>query len=213
MTATKPLDDIAKIFLSRESRREWMWQLNEQNDFVYGTDAHCLIKAHKLCFNSNYPAHEKTANFDSLYENYVYNEKAIELSCNEIKSVLLKIEKVYDVINCSECNGDGTVTCDYDHEHECPECGGSGEWENKYAPKVFPKQDDYIQIIDSYIKPYYVDKLVVVADYLGIDTISLVSYGRLKAHIFKVGDVEIILMPITPENTEDWDEKRTHKLV
>ena len=28
---------------------------------------------------------------------------------------------------CSECGGSGTVTCNFDHDHECPECDGSGK--------------------------------------------------------------------------------------
>lgn len=28
---------------------------------------------------------------------------------------------------CSECEGLGMVTCDYDHEHTCPDCDGQGD--------------------------------------------------------------------------------------
>lgn len=28
---------------------------------------------------------------------------------------------------CDECSGLGTVTCEYDHEHDCPDCDGTGE--------------------------------------------------------------------------------------
>lgn len=27
---------------------------------------------------------------------------------------------------CEECDGDGVVICEYDHEHDCPECSGTG---------------------------------------------------------------------------------------
>lgn len=28
---------------------------------------------------------------------------------------------------CGECRGEGEVTCNYDHDHECPDCEGSGK--------------------------------------------------------------------------------------
>jgi RecJ-like exonuclease len=30
-------------------------------------------------------------------------------------------------IPCSECDGEGTHTCDCGHVHDCEECGGSGQ--------------------------------------------------------------------------------------
>lgn len=213
MTNIKPLDSIAKIFLSTDRYREWMMQLNQFGDYVFGTDAHCLIKAPKDMFEKEYVPHGKTANFDNLYSNYKYNEKEIILSSNEIKQILSKIEKVVDSIECSECSGDGTVTCEYDHEHDCPDCDGTGIIANDRLPKIFPKEDNYIQIIDSYLSPYYVNKIVQVCDYLETDTIRLASYGKLKVHIFRVDIVEIVLMPIYTENQPDFGEKTKHKLV
>lgn len=214
MTITKPLDKIACLFLGSDfDRRQWMTQLNEQDGFVYGTDAHCLIKAPVSLFDSKYPPHAKTANFKSLYENYTYNNEAINISVSKAKLLLLNIEKVFDECDCPECNGDGNVTCNYGHEHECEECNGLGVQENRMKPKVYPKDDNYIQIIDSYISPFYIDKLVKVADFIGLINISMVSYHTEKAHIFNCGEVEIILMPISKGNTENWEDKTIHKLV
>jgi hypothetical protein len=32
-----------------------------------------------------------------------------------------------DATTCDECDGEGVVYCNYDHEHDCPMCGGTGK--------------------------------------------------------------------------------------
>lgn len=48
-----------------------------------------------------------------------------------------EIPKLDGVIHkeCIHCGGSGEQTCDMGHEHECPECGGDGHYEE------WPKQE------------------------------------------------------------------------
>lgn len=45
------------------------------------------------------------------------------------------------MVTCSECEGTGVVTCEYNHDHECPDCEGSGKVA-KLAIEDWLKVDD-----------------------------------------------------------------------
>lgn len=49
-----------------------------------------------------------------------------------------------EITECEDCDGDGSAICDMGHEHECPECGGDGhyeEWPKKeIAGRIFSER-------------------------------------------------------------------------
>lgn len=46
----------------------------------------------------------------------------------------------YTVKKCLECDGCGYVRCNYDHDHECPECGGDGGELQYQGKHIFPRR-------------------------------------------------------------------------
>jgi len=48
---------------------------------------------------------------------------------------------------CTECDGKGYVRCNFDHEHDCEECGGEGEWPTEKSFQVYAEDMYHEQVV------------------------------------------------------------------
>lgn len=55
---------------------------------------------------------------------------------------------------CNECQGDGLVVCDRGHEHDCPECNGSGDGPSAYELFKEGEYDDQLHQDKERVKRY-----------------------------------------------------------
>lgn len=60
-----------------------------------------------------------------------------------------------DEVECDLCNGDGEVECEYGHDHDCPDCDGSGMVDNT-EPTWHERKDERIDIGGHDYAAFYV---------------------------------------------------------
>lgn len=80
---------------------------------------------------------------------------------------LLEYKKAHKE-TCSECDGTGIITCDYDHEHDCDDCDGNG---------TIPIEDGWQEVDDDNFKSKHM--LGVIANGMVIDRRQLATCLRL----------------------------------
>jgi hypothetical protein len=207
------LDAMLIPFLSVNGRREWMNEPNEFNGFVYATDAHSFIRIPIQKLANKYPAHIKTANFDSLYENYPLLQTPIILSVQALKECFQNIKKIKGRTECDECNGDGVVTCNYNHDHECLECNGEGYIQTGNEPMIYPNKNSYVEVFGSYFTPFRLHRILVVAETLQVGDVPIISHRPTMAMLFRIDDIDVCIMPIDHENKEGFDADKKYFLA
>lgn len=141
------------------------------------------------------------------------------ISIDTLKEAISKCdtEEGYDTlgedIECKECKGSGEVEWSYDNhtkDDDCPICKGDGLSQKSYKKKNGKKQLigwNKGLIKDSAFAAHLVEKIVLAAEILGVNEVTLLSQrARNSSSLFKVGDVEVLLMPIMYED-EDTELK------
>lgn len=116
----------------------------------------------------------------------------------------LKIVKASE--KCDACMGEGEVTYeffyakkDYEIERDCPVCDGEGVTKEQLLPtgNKIPDLEHHIQIKDAMFLATNLSKLINVCEILNEPDIVLVYANTpISIHIFKIGLVEIMIVPI-----------------
>jgi hypothetical protein len=117
-------------------------------------------------------------------------------------------------VECSACYGEGEVEYEFSHgrkdytiESECPVCEGQGVIIGKSDKPNGKKIIDYTKLITIGNSTFNIERLqdvVKVAELLGVKNISLVFQGKpSQGNLFKVGDAEILIMPVMPSDIEN----------
>jgi hypothetical protein len=211
-TETKPdgytvLGDVFLTLLNRfksnDYRRDWMTTpFNVENKTV-ATNGYILIAT---------PLQE---GFDDLSNKTkgVYPMPFIldnKISVLELKQKLNDFPKVdcfdEEEKECDACDGYGEVDFyfshngeDYEREEECPVCEGNGIIEKISKTPNGKKELDYNKFFgigNSVFNVARIEELLEVAETLESDEITLVNQTQPnKASLFKIKEVEILLMP------------------
>jgi hypothetical protein len=115
-------------------------------------------------------------------------------------------------VECGHCKGFGTHYDNflykgkfYDFEYECPVCEGSGYEEEERETPTGNKKFDVIDVIrfkDVYFYANNFYKIKKVKDLIGGD-VELISHNKnFKGSMFRVGIVEILIMPCSCSDTD-----------
>lgn len=200
--------DILEMFTSPYSSREWMNRPFSLDGHTGATDGQCLILMKEKV---------KAAHISGETEAYVWGvipkEKfEIKISLKELKEAIKKVPMIdeleYEDIECQCCDEEGEVEFafshggrEYHHDYECPICDGSGfELEAKEVPtgNMIMDPDCKIQFGPCEINHRFVARLVAVAEYEELDSVSLVSDIRHAGSpcLFKVGKTKVLVMPV-----------------
>ena len=131
-------------------------------------------------------------------------EISVEVLRNAIKQMPCEVvvEEEIEENECRDCMGTGEVTWtyeDYEKEYECPVCEGTGKVEKtKYIPtdKTEPLPDWAVKIKGSGFLTGRILDLIKVAEILEEKSVLLIHQkDERQASIFKIGDVELLVMP------------------
>jgi len=201
---------ILEMFVSTEQFRVWMCKPFAIGDMAYATDAYIMAITPKI----------NTEVFDSLEEKHELNvlkiipegrNKNDVFSIKDIKALIEKspTERDYDEkeTHCSECDGSGEVLWKYngyDKEDECPECDGKGTTTIRIDNgKRVLSYISMIKIGNSFFKVAILQRIVKAADALNESTLSLTNQTQSnKESIFKSGDMEFLIMPVSPSSVD-----------
>lgn len=207
-------DDILKMFVSEDTLRPQFLKPFFIDNLAIATDAHSLVFFDKnLCDENLLPFDRKPESVLSVIPKE-RNENFL-ISIESLKSAISKCPLIDEMKDnkktCNACYGEGDVEyvfeyggMDYELEHECPVCDGEGTigkdipTGNKITDKDAP-----IKIKHSCFSVNYISKLIRIAETLGEDKIFLtLSTGKHNITVFKIKNVELLLMPLCIENGE-----------
>lgn len=192
-----------------------------QKDMAIATDAHAIVSFDKILLKEiDFVSHEKAPNALRVIpevENIkvvfqtAYLRKLIGTS-NEATSKKYRKDRV----TCPDCYGNGEVTYEFHDRHsnrhiiesECPSCEGYGKTEVIVDPEtnheVVEGFKELLLWQDTYFQTAYVDRLVKVAELLGLTLLSLTYRIRpTSVHKFSVGECTVCLMPVMASEEGD----------
>lgn len=205
------LGDVFSLFLGDDKFRPAMHKPFEINDKVYATDAYTLIRTDKANIDFVLDNDHAPPNCEGVMPESNLNEVlTIEKEMFEPFKTADEYEFAGEDIECETCEGSGEVEWEFEHHtrnFDCPVCEGSGWSEKKRGRKTGGKTfgKSVVKVRDAYFYVSRFYKLVKVRDILGGD-ICLVAYkNKTSGVLFKVGNCEILLMPVLVESSNDYD--------
>ena len=196
-------EGILTQFVDPESYRPIFKGIFRTNSRNFATNGYVIITA--PLFNTELP------NFEESLEGVSFDKKFnIPIKIERLKEVLSKIETVdsYDTIktrgDCPACDGQGEVNYEFHYGRtytiikDCPVCDGYGEI-TKEAKNTIPngkkkyEKNSIVKILNLYISPEYIQKLVEIAEELQQTEIKLVNIIS-STILFTVEQLEIMMM-------------------
>ena len=202
------------MFVSEDNLRPKFLKPFFINDLAIATNAHALIFFDKtLCEEKLTPYIDKPESILSVIPNE--RNENFSIPIETIKAAIAKCPLIDEIkeekITCDACDGEGTVEYEFDYgyksyelEGDCPVCNGEGST-GKDIPTGNRVVDMFtpIKIKNSCFSAFYLNKLVQVAKILNKDSIVLtLMTGKNNTTIFKIDNVEIILMPLMFEGVK-----------
>lgn len=200
-------NEILDIFLSKSSHHK-LSKPHSENGFVYASNGHVCIKIQESRIPEKITPQENPIKYEAAYKGcYDRLSQNYRFRLNDLKEAF-EVVKLYPVRNeCPECEGEGIIECDHcGHDSDCDKCGGSGE----YGEVIGYEPDDYYNFIllGIIFSAINIQKLIKAAEYFDTEIINLeTSLEPLKAALFMVKDIEILVMPIM-KVSEDPNKER-----
>lgn len=198
--------------------REWMthpFVNTAHGDDVWATDGHAalMVDARLIPGKVKYDRLEKplTTWADDRRAVATFTIDALRQTIDRCpKQEIMEVDE--EEKECPECGGSGKVEWEYTASHgdqhwyeaefDCPVCNGEGILEEEHSHgtgQYEPTDTAAIFIIDHYYRAYEFDRIILAAETLGIDTITITHTPEPNATegiIFQLCEgVAILLMP------------------
>jgi len=208
--------DVLNLYVGNDEYRNWLNEPFFIGNLAIATNAHELVffdknlseKELNVCGNEN----------PQLILNNIPEQRNqdYKLNIEEIETYLKNAPKV-DVlktvgkdVKCTECDGDGQVEWEYENwtkDFDCPKCDGDGyESESRQIPTGEFEIDglSLVDVKNSRFSIKMIERLLKVKELLCENEISLVfQEGENMANVFKIGEVEILCMPMRKCDNDD----------
>ena len=177
---------------------------------VYATDAHSIIRCHKDFIDFELSNPFTPPNCDAVFP-------VLDSPRNVITSIEdFEIFKTFDellnedeYIDCDECGGSGRVEWEYKtfaEKHYCPVCEGLGlSCKAKLMPtgnKIFPTEGCYATIDGVFFNINILYKVFKAQKIIGGEIISLNIVQKGKPAAFRIGNYDVLIMPIANHDTD-----------
>jgi hypothetical protein len=207
------LEAVFSLFYGNDVMRPVMLKPFVVGNNTYATDAYTLVRCSNDKIDFEFENKETLLNVEAVIPE-INTSEIINIDSVDWIGLMNKDETIADGndVVCGHCNGEGS--CDdsflyknkfYDFEYECPVCDGSGyEEEVRQIPtgnKTFGS-NDMIKFKGAYFYANKFYKLKKVKDLIGGD-VELTSYNTNKGFLFRIGIVEILIMPCMV-NSDDY---------
>ena len=208
--------EILNLFVSTDELRNWMMRPFIINSKVFATNGWALVAFDvtnlKVLGDVGYYKEDKLNGVYPLEHN-LDNKYSIDYLKECFKSVPLveDFDEEEKEDTCDECNGSGEVTFTYedskykDHEidGECPICDGFGNCKQtieKPNGKMVQDPNSKCTIGNSLFFANKIKHILEVAELLGVNEFKHIHQSTpTKQNLFKIGDVELLLMPTMSE--------------
>lgn len=225
---SKPTDKYAKIlhlFVLKNDERPQLQLPWYQKEFVLASDAHNMVVFDKTLLTQVYfPPHEKHPDGLAIIpeENNVHEVITTKDITTAAKALFYNEQLNYTLTTqtCTDCSGNGQVEyvftdyCSTDHKikHDCPTCNASGSCDvviNAITKEVldFKTYQLLIKYKNVYFRLSSFKKIVETANLLNQKEVRLIyrQHENGGKHVFKVGNVKILTMPIMENKAKPED--------
>ncbi len=185
-------DYCIRMFTSNDNIRPALQIIQNDNGFIYATDARVLAKVPEDVFVKKYKHHDNFPNAETILTKHESLEKKT-FTVDKLFHDLMTIEVCFKpkLIGCPKCSGEGKVHCDCcDYVNPCKECKGEGEVD---GPELELSGDSNCKVFNRTYRLSSIDKVIRTAIILGVDKIEI-SNGKAPSSIFTVGDFTILVM-------------------
>jgi hypothetical protein len=204
-------DHLFSLFVSDDEYSPALRQPNTYEDKVWATDRHTLIVVPKSLPDKEYPSHQKAPSVAPVLSATRPLPEPVKIKTRKLMEVLREIpkEKEEKWEKCPDCNGEGGEEClCCGHFEDCTRCEGEGEIkvEDASLPLVYPSEGHGIRIGEAVFAPRIVGALEAALVELDAEEFELVGGAHNRQHLFRIGEVEVILMP-------KMDETPIHSLT
>ena len=158
---------------------------------VFATDCHKAIYINAEVCQGEY---EKTEKFDMKFPPVAEQELNIPLlSLQKAYDSLPKLEdEEYDMEDCDECNGTGSVEWEYQDkkgnthykDFDCPSCDGFGFFKRNIRKCYEPEWNAVIKLDGFFINNNHIKAIIDALLLLGKDHITLLSIAEEDSAVF-----------------------------
>ena len=186
-------DEILSLFVSKDELRPKILQPCKRGDYVYATDAIAIVRILAEKTSVDYSQSHEFYTVENMFSAEQYTNQLIDFT--PIVEWFATVPMVPIYAPCETCDGEGDVICDYcNHSHDCDDCDGTGNGEvigqepRRFDKYIFKNED----IAFSYINLH---RLFLTTKLEGKQAEWTVK-SKNTLNLFKVGEVEIGLMPI-----------------
>lgn len=196
-------EKLFKMFCGDDELRTKMLLPFEFNGKIYATDAHKLIRCDKSILEFKLTNKEKPLNAEAVIPKENCN-RILKTKVEDFEQfkIVDDYDKVGKDLDCKECTGTGSVEWsykNYEEEHDCPVCDGSGySSESRLVPngkKTFDKKA-YLTIDGIFFNINLFMAIFEAQKIIGDEIISLNICTKTKPALFKIGNYEFVIMPI-----------------
>lgn len=192
-------DYLLSLFTANETMRPALNEPFPQEGHYCATDSNSLILFQDNLSGVTYKGNEKAPDAWKIFAEHK-TDTEFQINKKDLLSGYFtsKIKFENSVKTCEKCKGSGYEVCKCcGHDNECLECDGTGEdYEQVPFGKAFIK-GNLIQFAETNFFPNTLHKVLQTAYMLNADLIT-VRYEKnspLKARLFLIGEVRILLMP------------------
>jgi len=206
------MDELLKEFTSDDELRDVLQKPNANENYVYATNGHILIRVPVSQCKEKYKSNEKFPDCENIIKQ--------ALSNNALKSnvKIADLQKALDIVprenvyeesyqDCVNCDGVGLIVCsECNGKYTCDECGGSGEILKKNSKVIGTryKFGKWLKIGNDVFVPEYIERIYRVANYMHKKSVQLKYSAKcFEKLLVLINDIVIVLLPgriTTPES-------------
>lgn len=208
------IDDLLKLFVGRDDFRPVMKTPSLIGEFVYATDAHCIIKVPVKNLDEIYKEVPKFPDCEWVIKEAPLLAEPLLIKAHLLDETLSSMPLVDEFQQCPYCDGEGERECDLGHMHDCEQCKDGVT--TRVIGKTF-KAFDRVKINNCYYAPKYIKLLYKSCEAHQVDFFTVISMSPNRALMAQVKDSIILIMPTMHDEEKNtvydiYQDKTTQKV-
>lgn len=198
MTTTiqiEQLEKLLRLHCGNDELRPKMMKPFRHGEFYFAVDGYSLVKV-PASFQLSFAEDNEAPNCAKVMPDHRHDP--VLWSTSKLAALIETAPKVPVKIDCSDCGGDGYLTCDLDHEHECETCDGDGYYEHQ--TKVEADPDQVFVIGGVAYRVQLLNRIVMSASLIECEILKLVWSAPEKPCLFElIEGIELLISPARSE--------------
>lgn len=205
MLSKETIDKILAMYIDTDCNIEALRTPIMQDDYVYATERHVIIRIAKGLVETDYPVQEKPKCYPFFNKEPNCNEKVSALSLREkIAAATVTVPEMRqgERVECEECGGTGRVRWKYKGYtlyDDCPKCDGEGYYDGPDIPtgRMVVVPSTPISLGVAQFRQGYLQLLLDTLELLGEEEFMIARTAAGAENIFILNEnIAVVLMPV-----------------